>query len=253
MSFFTSVTGITKDNQQHEQKHSQNNPVEEKQSEDLQIEEGQDINQEHTQQEIASPFVMPEEARRVLVYLYKQIAILNSQTPHLFTALCRYEQPIRQHLAEVYLQLVLDEKFGVAFIKMAETDIDDETELPLSLMSKRQLSLYDTLILLVLRKHYREREDSGEKKIVIDIERLEAYLSPFMPLTDHASKDRKKLIAKVKDLQKRKLLASVAGSEDRFEITPLLRYVVSAEMLDTMLQAYLELAQNGETLQSEEE
>ena len=252
MSFFTSVTGITKDNQQDEQSPNSNNPVEEKQREDLQI-EGQESNQENTPQEIASPFVMPEEARRVLVYLYKQIAILNSQTPHLFTALCRYEQPIRQHLAEVYLQLVLDEKFGVAFIKMAEADIDDETELPLSLMSKRQLSLYDSLILLVLRKHYREREDSGEKKIIIDIERLEAYLSPFVPLTDHASKDRKKLLAKVKDLQKRKLLASVAGSEDRFEITPLLRYVVSAEMLDTMLQAYLELAQNGETLQSEEE
>ena len=252
MSFFTSVTGITKDNQQDEQSPNSNNPVEEKQREDLQI-EGQESNQENTPQEIASPFVMPEEARRVLVYLYKQIAILNSQTPHLFAALCRYEQPIRQHLAEVYLQLVLDEKFGVAFIKMAEADIDDETELPLSLMSKRQLSLYDSLILLVLRKHYREREDSGEKKIIIDIERLEAYLSPFVPLTDHASKDRKKLLAKVKDLQKRKLLASVAGSEDRFEITPLLRYVVSAEMLDTMLQAYLELAQNGETLQSEEE
>lgn len=252
MGFFTTVTGITKDNQQNEQSPNSNNPVEEKQREDLQI-EGQESNQENTPQEIASPFVMPEEARRVLVYLYKQIAILNSQTPHLFTALCRYEQPIRQHLAEVYLQLVLDEKFGVAFIKMAEADIDDETELPLSLMSKRQLSLYDTLILLVLRKHYREREDSGEKKIIIDIERLEAYLSPFVPLTDHASKDRKKLLAKVKDLQKRKLLASVAGSEDRFEITPLLRYVVSAEMLDTMLQAYLELAQNGETLQSEEE
>ncbi|MBN6710608.1 DUF4194 domain-containing protein [Haemophilus haemoglobinophilus] len=252
MGFFTTVTGITKDNQQNEQSPNSNNPVEEKQREDLQI-EGQESNQENTPQEIASPFVMPEEARRVLVYLYKQIAILNSQTPHLFTALCRYEQPIRQHLAEVYLQLVLDEQFGVAFIKMAEADIDDETDLPLSLMSKRQLSLYDTLILLVLRKHYREREDSGEKKIIIDIERLEAYLSPFVPLTDHASKDRKKLIAKVKDLQKRKLLASVAGSEDRFEITPLLRYVVSAEMLDTMLQAYLELAQNGETLQSEEE
>lgn len=251
MGFFTTVTGITKDNQQHEQSPSSTNPVEEKQREALQI-EGQESNPENTPQEIASPFVMPEEARRVLVYLYKQIAILNSQTPHLFTALCRYEQPIRQHLAEVYLQLVLDEKFGVAFIKMVEADIDDETDLPLSLMSKRQLSLYDSLILLVLRKHYREREDSGEKKIVIDIERLEAYLSPFLPLTDHASKDRKKLIAKVKDLQKRKLLASVAGSEDRFEITPLLRYVVSAEMLDTMLQAYLELAQNGETLEPEE-
>ncbi|MGX2974231.1 DUF4194 domain-containing protein [Ursidibacter arcticus] len=191
-----------------------------------------------------SPFTMPEEARRVLVYLYKQNAILNSQTPHLFTTLCRYEKSIRQHLAEVYLQLVLDEKFGVAFVKIKENDEYQENENDeesVSLMSKRLLSIYDTLILLMLRKHYREREECGEKKIIIDIERLDAYLSPFLPLVDHSSKDRKKLIAKIKDLQKRKLLATVRGSEDRFEITPVLRHIISGEMLDAMVGEYLKL------------
>lgn len=189
---------------------------------------------------------MPDEARRVLVYLYKKTAILHSQKPHLFNTLCRYEEAVRAHLADVYLQLVLDERQGVAFVKMvdeaAENDDESEESEPVSLMSKRTLSLYDTLILLVLRKHYQERETAGEQKIMIDIERLEAYLSPFVPLTDHASKDRKKLVAKIKDLQKRKLIASVRGEEERFEITPIIRYVVNADMLDSMLQEYVALA-----------
>ena len=33
----------------------------------------------------------------------------------LFDVLCRYETVIRQHLAEVYIQLVLDAKQGVAY------------------------------------------------------------------------------------------------------------------------------------------
>ena len=77
---------------------------------------------------------------------------------------------------------------------------------------------------------------------MIDIERIESYLAPFLPLTDHASLDRKKLIARVKELVKRKILSTVRVSEERYEITPLIRYVVNAEFLDTMLNEYKQLA-----------
>ena len=53
---------------------------------------------------------MPHEARRVLVYLMRQGTILAAENLKLFDVLCRYETVIRQHLAEVYIQLVLDAK-----------------------------------------------------------------------------------------------------------------------------------------------
>ena len=59
---------------------------------------------------------MPHEARRVLVYLMRQGTILAAENLKLFDVLCRYETVIRQHLAEVYIQLVLDAKQGVAYI-----------------------------------------------------------------------------------------------------------------------------------------
>lgn len=186
---------------------------------------------------------MPHDARRVLVHLMRQGSVMASQKPKLFELLCRHEPAIRKHLSEVYLRLVLDQKMGVAFVASADyqNDISDinvepgaenqddpELDESTTLIPKRTLSLYDTLILLVLRKHYQDRESAGEQKITIDIERLESYLTPFLPITDHASKDRKKLLARVKEMVKRKVLSTIRGAEDRYEITPIIRYVVSA-------------------------
>ncbi|WP_250655177.1 DUF4194 domain-containing protein [Alkalimarinus coralli] len=204
---------------------------------------------------------MPHDARRVLVHLMRQGSVMASQKSKLFELLCRHESAIRKHLSEVYLQLVLDQKMGVAFVASAdyqndigdinvESDSENQDDLELdestTLIPKRALSLYDTLILLVLRKHYQDRESAGEQKITIDIERLESYLTPFLPITDHVSKDRKKLLARVKEMVKRKVLSTIRGTEDRYEITPIIRYVVSASFLESMLAEYTLLAQQTE-------
>ncbi|WP_321350333.1 DUF4194 domain-containing protein [Halopseudomonas oceani] len=200
---------------------------------------------------------MPHEARRVLVYLMRQGAIIAAQKGKLYEALCRHQGVIRRHLAEVYLRLVLDERAGLGFVARFDSDDEandesdsendnDSTESFVSLITRRTLSLYDTLLLLVLRRHYQEREAAGEQKITVDIERLESYLTPFLPLTNHASADRRKLNGAVKNMKDRKLLAPLRGSDDRFEITPLIRYVVDAAFLETMLAEYQRLAAEGD-------
>ncbi|SFM23261.1 DUF4194 domain-containing protein [Halopseudomonas yangmingensis] len=196
---------------------------------------------------------MPHEARRVLVYLMRQGAIIATQKPKLYQSLGRYQTQVRRHLAEVYLRLVLDEKAGIAFVgryeqeDAATTETDTETSTEgdddfVSLISKRTLSLYDTLLLLVLRRHYQERESAGEQKVTVDVEKLESYLTPFLPLTNHAKADRKKLNAAIQRLISKKLLSAIRGSDDRYEITPIIRYVVDAAFLESMLEDYLRLA-----------
>ena len=212
---------------------------------------------------------MPGDASRVLVHIMRHGVIFHAQKPNLYHSLCRYQSMIQRHLSEVYLTLVLDERQGIAFIARSDSETsgssqdsfdsastsgpkdlladelidstdDDHTH---SLISKRTLTLYDTLILLMLRKYYQERETSGEQKIIIDIERLSSLLTPFLPLTDHTSRDLKKLSARLKELSRRHLLSSIRGTDDRYEITPLIRYVVSADFLESMLDEYLRLAQ----------
>lgn len=211
---------------------------------------------------------MPGDASRVLVHIMRHGVIFHAQKPNLYHSLCRYQSMIQRHLSEVYLTLVLDERQGIAFIARSDSEtsgssqdsfdsastsgpkdlladelIDSTDDHTHSLISKRTLTLYDTLILLMLRKYYQERETSGEQKIIIDIERLSSLLIPFLPLTDHTSRDLKKLSARLKELSRRHLLSSIRGNDDRYEITPLIRYVVSADFLESMLGEYLRLAQ----------
>lgn len=220
---------------------------------------------------------MPGVASRVLVHIMRHGVIFHAQKPNLYHSLCQYQSMIQRHLSEVYLTLVLDERQGIAFIARSDSEtsgssqdsfdsasISDPKDLLAdelidstddehthSLISKRTLSLYDTLILLMLRKYYQERETSGEQKIIIDIERLSSLLTPFLPLTDHTSRDLKKLSARLKELSRRHLLSSIRGNDDRYEITPLIRYVVSADFLESMLDEYLRLAQGTTNIELE--
>lgn len=203
--------------------------------------------------------LMPHVARRVLVYLMRQGVILAAENLKLFDLLCGYEAEIRRHLAEVYIQLVLDAKQGVAYIinlKSIQDEQEDENQnlddFPV-LIRKRTLTVYDTLILLVLRKYYQERETAGEHKIIIDVERIQSSLIPFIPLTNHDSKDRKKLNAALEKFIEKKVLTGLRGEEGRYEITPIIRYVVNAEFLQSLLSEYQQLAAKAKLQQSEQE
>ena len=222
---------------------------------------GNDIENPAIQSSAAQNQGMPPEAKRALVSLLRQGVILSSQKSKLFESICRYQLDIRRHLSDVYLKLVLDDKTGVAFVaSVTEEDApyseslvdNDREEESVSLISRRTLSLFNTLLLLVLRKHYQERETSGEQKIVIDVERVESNLTPFLPLTNSSRSDRKKLNAALQKMVEKRILSSVRGSDDRYEITPIIRYVVNADFLESMLLEYDKLAcETGDSSEQE--
>ena len=204
------------------------------------------------------PAAMPAQASRALVFLLRQGVILSSQKSLLFEAVCRHEDRIRRHLADVYLRLVLDEKAGVAFIAGMQSehcqdenssDEPEEEEL-FALITRRVLPLYETLVLLVLRKYYQSRELCGEQKIIVDIEKIESDLSPFLPLSNSTGTDRRKLNGALKRMVSSRILSVVRGSQERFEITPVIRYVVSAEFLESMLSEYERLAREAGQIES---
>ncbi len=199
---------------------------------------------------------MAPEARRSLVYLLRQGVLLASRKAQLFEALCTHQIPIRRHLAEVCLTLVLDEARGVAFVKSINKEEEPELESfaddeIVSLITKRPLSLYDTLLILVLRQHFQNREASGEQLIVIDQERVESHLNPFLPLTNNSKSDRKKLTSSLKRMVEKKILKKMRGDDDRYEITPIIRYVVSADFLEQLLDEYRRLANENTTTPTE--
>lgn len=186
------------------------------------------------------------EARRAVVELMRQGVVMADSRRFVFDALCRYQEDIRNHLADMYLRMQIDEPAGLALLLQgepeAESDADESAEESPALISRRLLTLFDTLLLLVLRRHYLDRETAGDSRITIELDQIAERLIPFLPLTASQSQDRKRLNGSIEQMKKRRILAAVRGEPDRFEITPVIRYVVSAEMLEQLLVEYRRMA-----------
>ncbi len=190
---------------------------------------------------------LPNEARRALVALLRYGVIMAANKRLLFDALCRYETQIQEHLENMYLRMLVDEQAGLVLLLQQDgTDTDEEEETS-SLISRRAMTLYDTLLVLVLRKHYQDRETAGEQRVIIDIDRIEIALRPFLPLINSSRSDRRQLSSALKNMKERRILAAVRSEEERFEITPVIRYVVNAEFLEKMLQEYQKLVEQATT------
>ncbi|MGM3189823.1 DUF4194 domain-containing protein [Dickeya dadantii subsp. dieffenbachiae] len=196
---------------------------------------------------------MPLEARRALVLLLRQGVVMADSKRLAFEALCRHEALIAEHLGNIFMHMLLDMKAGIAILLQQETaDRDEEADEASRLINKRTLSLYDTLLLLVLRKYYQERETAGEQKIIIDIERIEALLAPFLPLTDSSRAERRTLNGSLTSLKDKRLISAVRGDDERVEITPVIRYVVNADFLERLLNEYARLADEAGAQTDEE-
>lgn len=196
---------------------------------------------------------MPLEARRAMVLLLRQGVIMASQKRLAFDALCQHEPTITRHLASMFLHLILDHRAGIAILLQQDEDIDDtDTDEHYSMVNRRTLTLYDTLLLLVLRKYYQERETAGEQRIIIATEQIEALMTPFLPLTQSTRGERRTLSGATKFLLDKRLISNVRGDNDRFEVTPVIRYVVNADFLDRLLEEYQRLTGSDAAAPNEE-
>lgn len=182
------------------------------------------------------------DARRCLVSLLRHGVILANNKQQLFEILIKEQSSIQDHLADMFLRVLIDELAGVAVLLQQEMNEEEDT---VSLITRRPLSLYDSLLLLILRKHFQERETAGEQRIYIDIDRIESRLTPFLPLTNNSRSDRRKLNSSLKNIKDKRLLQGVPGDDERFEITPVIRYVVNAEFLEQMLGEYQAMAEQA--------
>lgn len=183
------------------------------------------------------------ETRRALVALLRNGVIMAANKRLLFETLCRDRLRIQSHLADMYLHMLLDEQAGlVILLQRDEEQTGDNNEEISTLISRRTLTLFDTLLLLVLRKHYQQREAAGEQRVMVDIDRIEVALQPFLPLSNSSRSDRRRLNGSLSNMKERRILTAVRGEEDRFEITPVIRYVVNAACLEQMLDEYRVLA-----------
>lgn len=185
--------------------------------------------------------VLPLEARRALCQLLLGPSVDQKRHSQLWPVLLRHEKALRSRLCELFLELVIDRDAGVAFTRQADTG---ELETPV-LLRTSALTFIDSVLLLHLRQQLAEADAQGHRAVVEEgqmVDAMSVYEKNFS--TDRAG-FAKKIAASIVKMKDNHVLEKLRGSDDRYEVSPALKLLFSAEHVQALVQVYRDLREAG--------
>lgn len=184
------------------------------------------------------------ETRRCLVALLSGPSVDGRRQPALWQVLIRDRRILQSRLHETFLDLVVDIEQQVAFIRQITSDDGDGFPI---LLRRQQLTFIDSALVLLLRQRLTEA-DSANERAVVSAQEMTDHLSVFEKAnnTDGVKFD-KQCIAAVEKCKHLNLIRPIRASEGRFEVSPTLKLLFSAEDIQALIGAYESLA-TGETV-----
>jgi len=155
-------------------------------------------------------------------------------------ALDSLQTRVRDHVALLGLELILDETEGYAYLRQRPNTVEG-SELP-RLVPRRQLSYYVSLLLALLRRRLAEFEArDADTRLVLTREDLVDLIRDFFATTSNEVKLQQRIDAAVEKVAKLGFLRALKGDGDRYEVRRVLKAFVDAqwlEQLDTKLAEY---------------
>jgi hypothetical protein len=178
------------------------------------------------------------ETRRVLVQLLAGPSLDGRRHVKLWPVLVRDEALIRRRLSELFLELVMDLDLQVAFTRQADAG---DLETPV-LLRRAQLTFLDSTMLLYLRQRLTQADAQGERA-VISVDEIVEHMSVYerSTNTDRAGFS-KRIQASIEKIKTHSILQKIRSSEDRFEISPTLKLLFSAEAIQSLTRTYQRMA-----------
>ena len=174
------------------------------------------------------------DARRVLVQLLAGPSLEGRRHSKLWPVLIREEEAIRRRLSELFLQLVIDRDLQAAFTRQADTG---ELEVP-RLLRRANLTLLESILLLDFRGRLTQAESHGDRALVSTGEIVELLgVYDRSGNTDRALFE-KRVYAAVEKMKKHNILRRIRHGEGRFEISPTLKLLFSAEKIQALTRVY---------------
>ena len=184
---------------------------------------------------------LPSDTRRTLVQLLSGPSLDERRHSKLWSVLLRDENIIRRRLADLFLELVIDRDLQVAFTRQFDTgDLEDA-----KLLRRSQLTFIDSVLLLYLRQQLAQAASHGERAVVSKeeiVENLKVYEKTGS--TDKAGFD-KRVHASIEKLKKNNIIQKIRVNDDRFEVSPTLKLLFSAEEIQVLSKIYQRIAEDG--------
>jgi hypothetical protein len=181
----------------------------------------------------------PNALSVVVVSLMKGIADRESE-PALWQSLIGVQARVRDYVALLGLDLVLDEVEGFAYLRQRPAE-EGAAELP-RLVPRRQLGYQVSLILALLRKKLAEFDaTSGEPRLILGRDDIVEMMRLFLPDAANQARLNDRIGADINRVVDMGFLRRLRGTNDKFEVRRILKAFVDAQWLadfDRRLAAY---------------
>ncbi len=165
----------------------------------------------------------------VLISLMK--GVLHAETDaKQWQALIDLQPRVRDHVAPLGLELMVDEAEGYAYLRQRVASTG-EPELP-RLVARRPLGYQVSLLLVLLRKKMVELDAQGEgTRIILGREQIVDMVRILLPETANEARLMDRLDAHLNKIVEMGFLRRLRGKDDQFEVQRILKAFVDAQWL----------------------
>lgn len=186
-------------------------------------------------------------SRRALVQLLKGPLITHDKHPELWNAILSDAVALRSRLADVFLDLVVDEDSGIAFTRMVKAP--DDIKIP-QVLRTETLSHADTVVLLYLRSEL-ALAPPGDR-VIVDVADIHEAASPYRSaFSRDESGFAKRITASINRLKGFSILTATE-TDTRLVVSPVLRSLFDPETVATIKAEYERFRPEDETQQAEQ-
>lgn len=181
--------------------------------------------------------------RRVLVQLLLGPVVDGRRHPILWSHLLQDEVVLRSRLHEMFLELVVDRQQSVAFTRQV---VSDDLDVPV-LLRRAPLTFLESALLLYIRKRLTQADVDGERAVV-DRNEIIDFLQTY-ERSGNSDKSRfdRQLLSAIEKARKLNWLSSLKNSEDRFEVSPTLKLLFTAEHIQALTKTYEDVLNHTST------
>lgn len=180
---------------------------------------------------------MPAAARRALATLLTNRFITRSRHRSAWDALLTYEDEIRERLGDLYLLLVVDKDYEVAFKRQ-----DPAEDAPRLLRRDKPLTRDASLLLIHLRKEH-TYADAADDSVIITRAQVSEFLRPFREDSDgDEARFERRVDAAIRAVTELRLLTPDPDADYLFTVSPAVVPLIGADEMMRMERYFIQAA-----------
>lgn len=183
-----------------------------------------------------------DESRRTLVALLQGPFLDGRRDPSRYGQLLRDREAIQARLADLFLELVVDDDAQVAFVRQSEEDPDA----PKLLRRLTGLNRLDSVLLLVLRQMLLTQSSRGQRAVVDEAEIQQALAAYRRTASTDEAGFAKEVRASIGKIQRAGLLDEQG---DSYEVSPVLRLMIGPDTAREFTALYAQAGAGIEAVQ----